>query len=579
MILTTSKSLPGKPNHSKKWEPQNYILLYWDEIQTGRVVVSKRVRALYKKLARDILNAPDDWAYEFDLDRAMRPIVFTEKYCKHSKGKWAGKPVLLELWEKAMMQAVFGFISKETGKRKYTKAILFVARKNGKSLIASCIALYMLTKDGEGGAEVYSLATKKDQSKIIWLEAQRMIKKSPALSKRLKCLVGEIRFADGEGTFKPLGSDSDTLDGLNPSCVCVDELHAIKDKNLVDVMFDGMSTREQPLFLETTTMGTLRENIFDLEYEYACKIIDGYSDIDSDFKDEQLIAFVYELDNRSEWTNEATWQKANPGLGTIKDFDKLREKVERAKKRPTDVANLLCKDFNVRENSNDAWMTFEQVNNETKFDINILKPKYGIGGVDLSDTTDLTAAKVVFMMPGDDKIYCISMYWIARDLLERKVKEDRIPYDVWEKAGYLRLCEGNSIQPKNVTEWFLEVQREFNIYLPWIGFDGWSAKYWVEEMQGYFGKEAMIPVRQGKQTLNGPMKNLGTLFDAHKVIYNNNPIDKWNFCNVAVDMDMKNQTIQPAKGSSRIKRIDGFAALLDAFVILEEKRNDYLNMI
>ena len=566
MVLTTSNS-----------NQTNYILEYHEAIEAGKVTVSRRIKILYRKLAADIAN--QDGQYIFDIEKATRPIIFTEKYCKHSKGKWAGRPVILELWEKALMQAIFGFINKDTGKRKYTKAILFVARKNGKSLIASCIALYMLTKDGEGGAECYSIATKKDQAKIIWLEAKRMIKKSPALNKRLKCLVSEIRFDAKDGTFKPLGADSDTLDGLNPSFVGVDELHAIKDKNLVDVMYDGMSVREQPLFLETTTMGTIRENIFDIEYEYATKVVDGYEDPTTDFTDDHLIAFVYELDNRKEWTDPKSWPKANPGLGTIKEYDKLKDKVERAKKRPSDVANLLCKDFNVRENSSESWLTFEQANNETKFDLDILRPKYGIGGCDLSDTTDLTAAKIIFMKRGDPNLYCLGMYWLPADLLELKIKEDKIPYDVWLKNGYLRLAEGNSVHPKYVTEWFQEIQNEYKIYLPWLGYDGWSAKYWVEEMKGYFGAEAMIPIRQGKQTLSGPMKTLGTLFGSHNVVYNNNPIDKWCFCNTSIDLDLKNNTIQPHKGSNRRKRIDGLAALLDAFVVLEEKRNDYTNMI
>ena len=555
----------------------NYVLEYWEEIKTGKIIVSRRIRILYKKLADDIVNPKGQ--YVFDVEKATRPVIFTEKFLKHSKGKWAGKPVILELWEKAFMQAIFGFVNKNTGKRQYTKAELFVGRKNGKSLIASCIALFMLTKDGEGGAECYSIATKKDQAKIIWLEAKRMIKKSPVLSKRLKTLVGEIDYLKQESVFKPLGSDSDTLDGLNPSFVCVDELHAIKDKNLIDVMFDGMSTREQPLFLETTTMGTIRENIFDIEYDYATKVVDGYEDKESSFKDEHLIAFIYELDKRDEWTDPTAWIKANPGLGTIKDLKQLEDKVERAKKRPSDVSNLLCKDFNVRENSSESWLTFEQANNETKFDVSVLKPKYGIGGVDLSDTTDLSAAKVIFMLPNDEKLYCIGMYWLPADLLEQKIKEDKIPYDLWQKQGLLRLTEGNSVHPKYITEWFLEVQNEMNIYLPWIGYDAWSAKYWVEEMKGYFGKEALMPVRQGKQTLNSPMKYLGAMFDSHRVIYNNNPVDKWCFCNTSVDLDAKNGTIQPHKGSNRKKRIDGLAALLDAFVVLEEKRNDYMNMI
>ncbi|MEW9139109.1 terminase large subunit [Bacillus wiedmannii] len=553
----------------------NPILEYWYKIESGEEIVSNKVRRVYKKLVDDLNNPNIEW--EYNAKRANHAIEFIENFCKHSKGKLGGKPFLLELWQKAMTAALFGFVHKLDGVRKYREFMLIVARKNGKSAWGSAVALYMMVADGEAGPEIVSAATKKDQAKIIWSEAKRMVKKSPVLSKRIRTLVAEMISDFNDGSFKPLSSDSNTLDGLNVHCSLIDELHAIEDKNLYDVIVDGMTAREQPISIITTTAGTVREGIFDIKYEEAERIINGYDDPDG-YKDERVLPIIYELDKREEWTEETCWKKANPGLGTIKNLDQLRSKVEKAKANAMLVKNLLTKDFNIRETSTEAWLTFEQLNNVAKFDISALKPSYGIGGCDLSSTTDLTAAKVIFMLPDDKNIYVKQMYWLPEDLLEQRSKEDKIPYDLWYEQDLLRTTPGNSVHYKYVTEWFLEIRDEYGIYLPWIGYDRWSAKYWVEEMEGYFGKEAMVPVAQGKQTLSSPMKLLGADLESKLVNYNNNPIDKWCLSNTAIDID-KNLNIQPNKTKNQRRRIDGTAALLNAYVILQEKRNDYLNMI
>lgn len=568
----------------------NYIEQYYEKIKTGEILTSRKVKIVYEKLVNDINNPKivkvynentdeyEEHKYIYDEGKALYAIEFIETFCKHSKGKkWAGQPFELELWQKAFVSAIFGFVDEKTGFRKYRKVILYVARKNGKSTLAAAIGLYMFLADGEPGAECYSIATKKDQAKILWLEAKRMVKKNPILLKRVKPLVAELYYEEEESIFKPLANDSDTLDGLNASFVAADEVHAMKDKNLIDVTYDSMDSRDQPLFLETSTMGTVRENVFDSEYEYASNIINGYIDPSSDFVDETLLAIIYELDSKDEWLDEKCWIKANPGLGTIKKVKGLRDKVARAKIKPDELKNLLCKDFNVRETSISTWLTFDELNNEAKFNLAKMKVKYGIGGTDLSSTTDLTAAKVIFMLPKSEIIYVLQMYWLPEELLEQKVKEDKIPYDKWKEKGYLRTCPGNKVHPKYVTEWFLEIRDDYGIYLPWIGYDAWSAEYWVEEMKGYFGEEAMIKVFQGKKTLSAPMQNLGADLKSKLINYNNNPIDKWCLSNTSTDTD-RNGNIQPDKSKKRL-RIDGTAALLDAYVVLELKKNDYINMI
>lgn len=547
---------------------------YWEEIEKGNINVGDKIRRTYKKVVKDI-KYPGEYFYS--PKRGNHILEFAENFCRHSKGKCGGKRVKLELWEKAHLATVFGFIDIE-GNRKYRESILIVGKKNGKSLLASIVGLYMLTADGEMGPEVYAVATKKDQSKIIWLESKRMVRKSPALSKRVRSLVAELDTDFNDGVFKPLASDSDTLDGLNIHCVLMDEIHQWKQgKALYDIMADGVSAREQPLVYITSTAGTIREDIYDQKYDEAEMVINGYDDPEG-YKDEHLIAFIYEINNRKEWTDESCWEKANPGLGTIKNKQTLKDKVEKAKKNPLLVKNLLCKEFNIRETSSEAWLTFEQANNTETFSVEDLKPRYGVGGVDLSSTTDLTAAKVLFKIPESEKIYTLSMYWIPEDLVEKRITEDKIPYDIWIEKGYVRTCKGNKISYKDVKAWFVEIQEKYDIYINMIGYDSWSAAYFVEDMQEYFGKTAMIPIIQGKKTLSQPMKNLGADLENNLIVYNNNPVDKWCLCNTAVDID-RNDNIQPIKTSKPRRRIDGTAALLDAYVVLQNNYNEYMSLI
>ena len=553
----------------------NWIAAYHAKIASGEITVGEKVRKLYEHLAQKLEDK--SCQYVFDEERANHAIIFIERFCKHSKGKWAGKPVLLELWQKALLSALFGFVDRETERRQYRELLLIVARKNGKSTLAAGIGVYLLMADGESGPEIYSAATKRDQAKIIWSESVRMIQKSPALGKRCKCLVSKIRCGFNDGVFAPLASDTNNQDGLNIHGALIDELHAIKDKNTYDVLVDGMSAREQPLCVITSTAGTVRDNIYDLKYDEGASIVAGYGDPEG-YHDETVLPVIYELDKRSEWTDSACWQKANPALGTIKSTEQLQGKVERAKANSIYVKNLLCKDFNVRETATEAFLTFEQLNNEAVFELDALHPRYAIGGIDLSATTDLTCATLLFKVADDTAIYVRQMYWIPEDLLQKRVHEDRVPYDVWQKRGFLRTSPGNSIDYRLIVEWFQEQQVQHDIYLYKVGYDSWSAKYFVQNMQDVFGETVMQPVIQGKKTLSGPMKSLAADLEAKAINYGNNPVLKWCMANVCIDID-RNGNIQPTKGISPKHRIDGFASLLDAYVVYCSEKEAYENLI
>lgn len=553
----------------------NPITEYWSKIKKNEIAVSRKVRLLYKYLNQLCVHPGE---YFYSSKRGNHIIEFAENFCKISKGSGAGRPVRLELWEKAHLAAVFGFVD-INGYRMCRESILIVAKKNGKSLLASVVGLYMQVGDGEPGPEIYAVATKRDQAKIIWTEAKRMVRKSPSLLKRIKPLVAELSSElFNDGVFKPLASDSDTMDGLNVHCVLMDEIHQWKaGKKLYDIMADGTTARNQPLIYVTSTAGTIREDIYDEKYDEATRVINGLFDKNG-YKDVHLLPFIYELDERKEWIVEKSWYKANPGLGTIKKLETLRAKVDKAKDNPALVKNLVCKEFNIRETSSEAWLTFEELNNEATFDAKELNARYGIGGVDLSRTTDLTNATLIFRVPNDETIYALAMYWLPEDLLEKRVHEDKIPYDIWHEQGYLRLSEGNQVSYRDVKEWFEEIQNKMGIMLFKCGYDSWSAKYFVEDMEYTFGKTVMEPVIQGKKTLSAPMHSLGAQLKKKMVNYNNNPITKWCLTNTSVDVD-KNGNIQPCKGIKATQRIDGTAGLLDAYTSYHNNMESYLTLI
>ncbi|MGX7091552.1 terminase large subunit [Hutsoniella sourekii] len=523
---------------------------------------------MYKSLAERIQNSTDD-DYRFNLTRANHAIEFIERFCRHSKGKWGGHPIDLMLFQKAYISAIFGFVHKDTGLRQYRETFFLVARKNGKSTLASAIALYMLIADGESGAEVYSVATKKDQAKIIFNEAHAMVQQNELMSEIIKKRKSDLYVPTSFSKFEALGKNSDTLDGLNAHLVVLDEFHAYKDRNLYEVMKQSISSREQPLLLMITTAGDVRENIFDEVYNYACNVADGLID------DENFLAILYELDDRSEWKNPENWMKANPALGVIKKLDYIEGEVERSKKSPTYLRGMLIKDFNILENVSGTWLTYEMIQNKSKNDLKNWKGHYAIGGADLASVSDLTCATVLTMNKLTEERFVQQMYWLPEASLENRSQEERQLLKTWADQGLLKLVEGNKINYSVVTDWFISLVKNFGITIPWIYYDPWNSQYWADEMTS--AGFNMIECRQGYRTLSTPMKNLEADLEAKRINYNDNNLLKWCLSNTTVKADV-NGNIMPQKGISRTKRIDGTASLLDTYVGLYEHYNEFRNV-
>lgn len=538
----------------------NPVAEYAAAIESGAVVTSHRVAVVYKRLAAEIEAHPE----RFDLSKAMKPITFIETFCKHSKGPKGGQPFRLELWQRAYVAALFGFIDPATGYRRFRESMCLMARKNGKSTLAAAICLYMLIADSEKGAQCAVAATKRDQARLIFDECHNMVRQSPTLSQHVRKRKTDLWFAPTLSTLQCLGANYDTLDGLNLSCCVIDELHEVK-RELYEVLRQSQSARTQPLLIMTTTAGTNRESVYDSIYDYACRCADG------SVQDDTFLPVLYELDARSEWDNPACWAKANPNLGVSKSVDDLRVKVERAKVDPASLSGLLTKDFDVRENRTTAWLSFDAIHNPDGFNLESFRGCYGFLGVDLSRTTDLTSAALL-MMDAQGNKYVESMSWLPADQFHERCKSEGVPYELWHEQGYLRLCPGNVIDYHAVTAWCLEMVQEHGITPLAVGYDAWSAVYFVEELSSY-GFEC-VKVIQGARTLSIPMGQLGADFQAGKINYNANPLFEWCVSNTGVQSD-RNGNIVPVKASSPKRRIDAFMACLDAYTVMCDHLNEF----
>ncbi len=549
----------------------NYVREYWQRIQSGEIVTSRRVKEVYGRLVREMDTPAAGFPYYFDEDAGERPIIFIERFAKQSQGT-LGAPLRLELFQKAFLQALFGWLDKSSGFRRFRETLFLVGRKNGKSTLLAALALYLLVADYEGAAEIYSVATKKDQARKTLTEAVNMIKQSPELRAVIKKRRNDVYFPATASKFEALASDSNTLDGLNSHAVIIDELHAIRDRNLYEVMKQSTSSRRQPLVIMITTSGTVRESVFDNLYGLACDIADGR------IEDDSFLPVLYELDARAEWTDPRAWPKANPGLGTIKQYATLAAFVDRAKKNPEDLPGVLCKDFNVPETSAAAWLSFETIRNDATFDMKDVYNTYAIGGCDLSATTDLTCATLLIRRSREeDTVYVLQQYFLPERRIEQldEHNSNEAPYKAWAARGLLTICPGNRVDYSAVTAWYCQMRDEFKIDCFAVGYDRALAGYWVDEMKA--NGFDMHAVAQGPFTWSQPMREMGAAFADKKVNYNRNPVLTWCLTNTGVKKSGVNN-IQPVKISER-RRIDGAVSLLNAWVIYVRDFDDYMYLV
>ena len=550
----------------------NFPKIYYEKIKSGEIVACEEITQFYKRMTEEMERRKDKtFPFFFDEDSGQRAITFIETYCKHYQGEHAGELVKLELFQKAFIQTLFGWLEKKDGTRRFREYFFEVARKHGKSFLSACIAVYMLSFDEEPGAEIYTAATKLDQARIIYKAACNIIDQNAELSMSIKTGRYETTFPMMKSVLKPLPSESKSLDGLNIHFAALDEIHEQKDRNMYDVLRQGMKARKQPLIGCITTSGFRREGLYDSLHEYACNVALGT------VQDNRFLPLVYKLDDIEEWQNPKMWEKANPGLGTIKSYVQLADDVERAKNDNSYLPTLLTKDFDMKQSEASSWLPFEAVVNESTFDMDKVSHSYAIGGCDLSSVYDLTCATLIIRKPNDDTVYVLQKYFIPQRKLDENLGSDakQVPYKLWSEQGWIEINEGAQVDYSLVTKWFVEMVEKYDIRPLWICYDRALSGYWVPEMEEY-GFE-MEKTAQGPFTWSQPMKELGCSLTEHKINYNNNPILRWCLANTGVKALNKDgiETIQPVK-LQQDRRIDGMVSLLNAWVGYVKHMDEYL---
>ena len=544
----------------------SYLEVYCKDVLSGKIVACEKIKQVCEMLLNQIYSPGE---YHFDEEEANRHIDFIELFCKQPTGK-LGTSLKLELFQKARLQALFGFVD-DNGIRQYNECLIIEGRKNGKTTENAAVELDMLINDGEGSPQIYNIATMLDQAKLGFNAAHKMVKQSPMLSKHIRKRAADLYFEGNMGFIKALASNSNSLDGLDTHCAVIDELAAIKDRDLYDLIKQSMSGRSNPLLFQITTNGFVRNGVFDAQYEYAKNILEGKAE------NQHFLPFIYELDDINEWDDESCWIKANPGIDTIKSRDYLRQMVQKAKDDPSFKPTVLVKDFNMVQTDESAFFRFEDINNEKVSEEHF---KYCIGGFDAADSIDLNAAVAVCKKPGSDEIVVRSMFWLPAEQVERdgRVERDFVPYRQWASEGYLRLCDGNKCDKRIFLDWFTELRDEEDLYPLYICYDPWHiSDDLLAQFKMEFGANSMIPVRQGVYSMSAPMKDLKAEFQANHIVYQNNPILKWMLMNLHAKRDV-NGNVQPVKGDSPLKRIDGAVALIMAYKGLCDNADTYINL-
>lgn len=555
---------------------QNYPELYLDKIKAGDEVVSNKVRMVYEREVNWMQNPPKDFPYYFDPERGNHHIGFMERFCKQSKGNYGGKNIEFQLFQKAKLQMIFGWVEKGTNLRRFREVDDLRGRKCGKSTETAAVEWDVAMNDGENGAEIYCTANKKDQAKIIFNEVCNMRMQSKALFDLTKKRQSDIYIPGSMSIIQALASDSSTMDGLNSHFFSLDEFHEQRNSKLYDIMIQSMSSRLQPLAWLISTNGFVREGFFDSHYAYASQVAQWTPG----FEDLTLLPLIYELDDINTWQCPEHWAEANPGLGAIKSIKSLSNFVKKAQRDPSFLPTVLTKDFNVAQNPVNIWLQPQDYINETVVPMEFLKNSYAIGGCDLSSTTDLTCATVIIRKPNDNRFFVLQKYFLPQGKVTAEESKDKseAPYARWKKDEWLETSEGATVDFHQVTEWFVYLVKKFNIRPLWIGYDAALSGYWREEMEAY-GFD-MEKIRQGPFTWTYPMKELEGLFKEHRMVYQNNPMLRWCLGNTGKKSLNKDgiESIQPVKVVTS-RRIDGSVSLLNAFTCYKNHEEEYLRYV
>ena len=541
----------------------NWIFKYHEAIQKKEVIVGVWVRLCFEILTTGLLNG--EW--EFNEKKANKAIKFIENFCHHSEGR--SDLLHLELWQKAIVSAIFGIMDKTTGYRQFREVFIIVARKNGKTLFAAAIAAYMTYVDGEYGAKVYFLAPKLDQADLVYDAFYQIVQSDDELDSITKKRRSDIYIKAFNTSVKKIAFNSKKSDGFNPQLVVNDEMEAWPgDQGLkqYEVMTSALGARKQPLIISIATAGYVNDGIFDELFKRATAFLKGNS------REKRLLPFIYMIDDIEKWDSIEELKKSNPNLGVSVSAEYYLEQIEIARNSISKKVEFMTKFCNIKQNSAVAWLDYwdvmKCVHEEKPLSLEDFKGCYCVGGIDLSRTTDLTAASIVINRDGINHIF--TRFYMPQKRYEVAINEDNTPYNIYRDRGFLFISGENQVDYKDVYNWFIELVKVYKIKPLKIGYDRYSANYLVEDLKtsGFHTDDVyqgtnLTPVLH---EFEGNLKD--GLFD-----FGDNSMLAAHFLNVAVDINLNDSRMKPVKIEKRM-RIDGAMSVFDALTMVSKYHNE-----
>lgn len=559
------------------WTPDNsYLLEYRERILTGEIIAGQELILELNNLAEDL----HDDTYFYDRETALLRMDFMEKCVRLTKSPFYNKPMKLLLWQKAFVEAVYSFkMAKESQDigmmiDRFKKILLLIARKNAKSETCSAIGLSELITGNEG-ADIVCSSNDDNQASITYdaIDTMRkLIDPDDLDTKRNQRFI--LNKVTNSKVFK-LSDRTRNKEGRNIDFAIVDEIHEMLTNVIAKSIEQSQSLKDNPKFIEITTEGFVIDGYLDDELKICRKII--YQEDDTQAGRRTLPWFYTQDSEREIFTNPQSWYKSNPTLGVIKKWSYLQEQVEKAQESKADRIFVLAKDFNVKQNRVEAWLNLEDYDYEAVYDLEEFRGCVCLGAVDLSETTDLTCAKILLMKPEDKTKYIHTMYFIPESKLQASDdKNAGAKYEEWAADGHMTITDGNDIDLSLVADWFRDLYEKYDVKLYRCGYDQRFAKEFINRMEEYGWTRAagdLVMVLQNAQTLSNAMRLCEADLKSRIVNYNENPVDKWCLKNAAIKVDDKNQCI--CVKSEAQKRIDGAVTLIILYEMFRQNRSEF----
>lgn len=534
---------------------KNYIYEYHAKITSGEIVAGKWIKAIYKI----IVDGLEKQEYFFNAKAANKAIKFIENFCHHSKGR--NDLIKLELWQKAIVSVIFGIQDAEKT-RIFREIFIVIGRKNGKSLFASAIIAYMVYLEPEYGQEIYCLAPKLDQATLVYDGFYKMVQAEDELNELAKKRRSDIYYEETNSFVKPIAFNAKKSDGFNPQLVVCDEMAAWSgDAGLkqYEVMKSALGARRQPMILSISTAGYINDSIYDELMKRSTSFLKGNS------KERRLLPFLYMIDDVEKWNDIEELKKANPNMGVSVPESFFMDEIAVTENSLSKRAEFLTKYCNIKQNSSIAWLEYATVDGAgIEKTLEDFRDCYAVGGIDLSQTTDLTAASVVIEKGG--VLYAFTQFFMPRGRVETLQATDGVPYDIFVKKGLITLSGDNYVDYHDVYAWFTGLVENYGIYILKIGYDRYMAKYLIEELKDYGFQTD--DVHQGENLTPVIREFEGIIKDGNFKIADNNLL-KTHFLNVALKHNMETRKFRPIKIEQRA-HIDGFVSVIDAMTVRQK---------